>query len=114
MESFNNPEKEFTDIFFVFVDSSNGNVIGIREIPINGQVANYIAYANATYYIFFDKSPYKKSSYRIISELHSDWCKAAAADLEVARNIDFKAMKSAPGIIGIDIDANDSAKFYSF
>lgn len=114
MSSFNDPEKEFDEVIFVFIDSADGRIIGVREIPINGEIAELIAYGNMTSYFFFDKSPYKKRSYRLVSELHSDWCNAAADDLRIARNIDFEAMQSASGIYGIDVDENDFAKFYKY
>ena len=114
MGSFNDPNKVFTDLVFIFVDSDNGSVIGIREIPLNGEISNYIAAGNAQSYIFFNESGFKKSSYKLVSELHDDWCKAAAEDLKIARNIDFEAMKNAPGIYGIDVDKDDFAKFYRY
>lgn len=112
MGSFNDPNSLFTDVVFVFIDSQTGMVLGMREIPLIEEVGAFLGYANATSYIFFEDSGYKKSSYRVVSELHDDWCKAAASDLATARNIDFEAMSEAKGIYCINIDENDFAKFY--
>jgi len=114
ISSFNDDSKPFDMVLFVFVDSATGEIVGTREFPINGEIASLVSYANGVSYRYFCNCGLKKDSYRVCSELYSDWSQATFNDSKFAREFPISVMENPKNFYGIDVNENDFAQFYKY
>ena len=114
MGTFNDPEKPFDRITFIFADSNNGNVMGYRDFIPDKTMADFLKSANNQSYRFFADSSAKCPEYRSVAELMDDWCVVAAQDLQSMQNIDYEKMASYPGIYGMNADAENRPSFFRY
>ena len=112
MGTFNDLEKPFDRITFIFADSNNGNVIGYRDFMLNKTMADFLRAANKQSYQFFADSNAKRVQYGTVAELTDDWCVVAAQDFKNMQNIDYEKMASCPGIYGMNADVENRTNFF--
>ena len=112
MGTFNEPEKPFDRITFIFADSATGNIMGYRDFMLNKTTAEFLRTANKQSYRFFADSNAKRASYATVKELISDWQVVAAQDLQSMQNIDYERMATCPGVFGMNADVGNNSNFF--
>lgn len=111
-----NAEKTFTEVVFLFVDSTNGQPIAIRVMPLNNKIGNLIYNGNYVSYEYFHRSGKCRQSYQKteIPLLFSDWLNSLPIDdRRTITKLDYESMENDKTFMaGIDMDSNNNVSFY--
>ncbi len=108
MTSFNEPDTPFTDVIFVFVDSTDGTPIAVRRLPLDDVTGEFLSKRSKTAYEWFASSGYKQQKYRLLSDLCRDWEEASAAVTRKMTIGDASVLASSIGAVGIDCDSDNN------
>lgn len=108
MSSFNDRDKPFTDVAFIFVDSSDGTPIAVRSFPLDGETGAFLRDRCNAAYDRFAASGMKQPKYRLLSELVRDWEAASETVTRRMTSTDASMLASAFGTVGLDIDKNNN------
>lgn len=108
MTSFNDLSSPFTDLIFLFVDSSDGTPVAIRSFPLDTETGEFLKNRCRVSYDWFASSGRKKPQYRLLSELNNDWEAASDSIIRRMTSNDAAMLASAVGSVGLDIDKDNN------
>lgn len=105
---FNDPNKGFDEIVFIFVDSDNGDLKSVRGFPVTGKFTQFFTYGNHMSYEYFAKSGKKRSQYKSVRDLFDDWSSASMSTRLWLLNEDPEELHDAEGVITATMDRNNN------
>lgn len=109
--TFNDYQKGFDEIVFVFVDSDTGDLKSVRGFPITGKITGFFTYGNHMSYEYFAKSGMKQSGYTSVRTLFDDWSKASMDTRLWLLREDPEALFTAEGVVTAVMDKNNNIKW---
>ncbi len=106
--TFNDYNKGFDEIVFIFVDSDDGKLMSVRGFPIDGRFPGFFTYGNQMSYDYFAASGKKRSQYTSVRTLFDDWSSASMSTRLWLLREDPEQLFEAEGVVAAKMDRNNN------